>query len=550
MGKKKKNKKKRKTDVHFDYNPGKAFFPGKENKCYIDIVLEEKEYNSDDINFKNFDNLIENLSESTQEDFTFEDDFCGQVSEQSSSLHKAGEVTAELALNELLGRKEGALLSQQEQGNENNIPSPYTLSKIVIRKYYARVYKRTLYVLDKGKNYYIKADEDYIMGLITANLSEDYLIKIPVRFYKDAYLILLNNIGLINENVEIPCGHVLFENGMFNVLTGERVPGPPAAFCTYKVNSKYHKKYDDTPVFDAFLESVSGGNYQIKRRILEFIGYCLIPDMEGKCFFILGTASDSGKSVLGKFLKRLFGADVISNVPLEDFGKTFALAPIVGKHLNLSMDLSGGLLNKNDVSYIKQLTGEDDISMQVKYVNAFSHTNTAKFVFATNEPIHCKTDDSSFWNRMILVPFMKSIPKEEQNKNLLDDLWKERAGIVTRAIYAIRDVYDEKYVFSDCLVAERMKIQWRWHEIADVLSFVRECCDLTDSSAKTTVSELYISYRNFCDDNDIEEKEVKAFSLVLKNHFKLRSFKGEYKSHNLRGYKGIKLKSQGGDYSD
>ena len=151
---------------------------------------------------------------------------------------------------------------------------------------------------------------------------------------------------------------------------------------------------------------------------------------------------------------------------------------------------------------------------------------------------------------MIVVPFIKSIPKEEQNKNLLDDLWEERTDIVTRAIYAIRDVYDEKYVFSECLVAERMKIQWRWHEIADVLSFVSECCDLTDLSARTTVSELYMSYCSFCDDNDIDEKEIKGFSQVLKNHFNLRPFKGEYKSHNLRGYKGIKLKSQGGDYND
>lgn len=544
-----KKKKKRTSDVYFDYNPGKAFFPGQVDKYYIGIDLQEDDDHSSDVDFKNINTLIDGLQESTKEEFAFEESLCNQVSEQASSLHKAGEVAAEQAIKELMERKEETILRQQGEGNENKSPSPYTLSKIVIRKYFARVYKRTLYVLDKGKNYYVKADEDYIMGLITANLSEDYLKKIQVRSYKEAYLILLNNIGLINENVEIPRGHVLFENGMFNVFTGERVSGPPSVFCTYKVNARY-QKYKPTPVFDAFLESVSGGNYQIKRRILEFIGYCLIPDMEGKCFFILGTASDSGKSVLGKFLKRLFGADVISNVPLEDFGKTFALAPIVGKHLNLAMDLSGGLLNKNDVSYIKQLTGEDDISLQAKYVNAFSHTNTAKFVFATNEPIHCKNDDPAFWNRMILVPFMKSIPKEEQNINLLDDLWEERTGIVTRAIYAIRDVYDEKYVFSDCLVAERMKIQWRWHEIADVLSFVRECCDLTDPSARTTVSELYMSYCSFCDDNDIDEKEIKGFSQVLKNHFNLKPFKGEYKSHNLRGYQGIKLISQGGDYND
>lgn len=440
--------------------------------------------------------------------------------------------------------------SRNTDATKKNKPSVYALAETFKASYPILNYKDYLYIYIKEKGYYQKKEERYVTTKLKTLLDRKTLDSVSVREYKDVYEQLLTDDDIVINDDGREDNIVLFRNGAYNILDGFRVQGAPEKFFTCMINANYKYGKNRTPVFDDFLETATRGNKQVKNLILAFIGYCLIPNMEGKCFFVLGTAPDSGKSVLGRLLKRLLSEDSVSNVPLENFGKTFSLAPIVGKQLNLAMDLKGGALNDRDVSYIKQLTGEDDVSIEIKYINPFSHSNTAKFVFATNKPIRLKEDDEAFWRRMILIPFIYSIPKEYQNTNLLEDLWAERDGIVSRAIDAVKPVIDNHYEFPKCKLSEYIKTQWRWYEIADVLNFVRECCDLTDLSVRATVSELYKAYCDYCNENDLYEKDVKGFSQVLKNHFNLKPFKGEYNSHNLRGYKGIKLKSQGGDYND
>ncbi len=53
--------------------------------------------------------------------------------------------------------------------------------------------------------------------------------------------------------------------------------------------------------FDGFLSTISGGNPEIKTRIIESMGYLLSSCNKGKCFFVMGTAPNSGK----KYVRRI-----------------------------------------------------------------------------------------------------------------------------------------------------------------------------------------------------------------------------------------------------
>ena len=415
--------------------------------------------------------------------------------------------------------------------------------------YHMKVLGDILYVFNG--EHYVAENKSAIIRRMKLCLTDAERSKIAYSLYEDTVKQLETDPFILLEKKPDNSGCVLFDNGMFDIRTGKRESfRPPERFCIYKVHANYLWQEVETPVFDSFLEDISGGWSDVKRLILTFIGYCLIPDLDAKCFFVLGTARDSGKSVILNFLERLIGEEVISNSTLQGLERQFGMANLTGKILNTFGDLPSRALKDSAVSNIKALTGDDKVSIEKKYKDEISYRNMAKFVFATNHPIQLQEEDDAFWERMVLIPFMVSIPKENQNKNLLDDLWAERDGIVSKAMYFARLLIKNNYVFPECQLATKMKNEWSNTDTSEVVDFIQQCCDFSDYTVKTPTDTLYDAYVKYCALNRVQPKRIEDFSHALRKNYKLPSIRVKDGIHYLRGYLGIKLKIQGGDYDD
>lgn len=242
--------------------------------------------------------------------------------------------------------------------------------------------------------------------------------------------------------------------------------------------------------------------------------------------------------LISAFIQRLVGEAVVSSISLNDLHNNFALAPLVGKILNFSMDLNADYLNGRAVSAIKMLTGGDLITINEKYQPMFAYRNMAKFVFATNSPVLLKKPDDAFWEQMVIVPFLHSVDKEEQDKELPDKLWEERTGIVAKAMKAARKLIQNNYIFPACHIADSMKLSWAKNDVA----FVWQCCDLRDTSTRTYTHQLYRRYIQNCEDHDLEVESENLFSRVLGSRFGLkRSRWSEDGCTAQRGFLGIQL---------
>ena len=88
-----------------------------------------------------------------------------------------------------------------------------------------------------------------------------------------------------------------------------------------------------------------------------------------------------------------------------------------------------------------------------------------KFLFATNFPLRIDSNDPAFLDRIIFLPFMKSVPKDERDPDLAKKLWKERDAIVTKALQYARKL---------------MKQGWQFPPIPDV-----DCIKLTGLARNT-----------------------------------------------------------------
>lgn len=313
-------------------------------------------------------------------------------------------------------------------------------------------------------------------------------------------------------------GRILFHNLWFDVPANRPATPTEDDIIVHKVNAVFHTERLPTPAWNAFLESVSGGDKSIQALIESMIGYLMLPEQDAKVFFILGTAPDSGKSALGHFLQRLFGTENCSAVSLHSLRSEFALAPIIGKKLNISMDLPADSLKDSAVGNIKSVTGDDLICINVKYEPHVQQRVMAKFVFGTNSPIILDKPDPAFYNRMIYIPFMHSIPKNQQRKNLLEELWAERDGIVQRGVLAARKLIENNYEFPRCKRADNMVRKWSQSDDFHVLDFVRDWCVCGDLTTYSGVTGLHIAYVHYCAQNGFDPVGVSKFSRILNDH--------------------------------
>lgn len=241
---------------------------------------------------------------------------------------------------------------------------------------------------------------------------------------------------------------VSFLNGVLQLDTYELKQNNPIWITTYCIQCRYLGGNPISPRFDLFLNQITGGDTLLIERIWQMIGYVLTPDTSGKAFFLLQGVSNSGKSVLSALLSSFFNEDAISALDVHVLNEKFAVSELQGKALCISPDLPSGPLDNKAVSKLKQLTGNDVVSADVKYKDRVQFRCTAKIVLASNHPLLIREPDDAFIERVVVVPFNYATQKEYQDPHLLENLKTERDAIATKAIAAYFRLVGQKYQFS------------------------------------------------------------------------------------------------------
>jgi putative DNA primase/helicase len=83
---------------------------------------------------------------------------------------------------------------------------------------------------------------------------------------------------------------------------------------------------------------------------------------------------------------------------------------------------------------VKQLTGGDRISARRMRENPWNFWPTHTIFMATNHKPEIRSTDNAIWNRIKLIPFTVSIPKDQQDRELPAKLRTELTGILTWAV--------------------------------------------------------------------------------------------------------------------
>lgn len=155
--------------------------------------------------------------------------------------------------------------------------------------------------------------------------------------YKDLYQCCTTDPELERSEPENQSIHAPLENGVYDLMKKELKPHDPRRLIFTYIKASYDESAE-CPVFNSFLKQITHGNPQLEERFWMAIGYLMIYPARGKFFIVMGYARDSGKSVLGNFIQRLYPKESVGNLRLQEMKGTFSSMSFLNAVINLELD--------------------------------------------------------------------------------------------------------------------------------------------------------------------------------------------------------------------
>ncbi|HEX2527205.1 MAG TPA: phage/plasmid primase, P4 family [Geminicoccus sp.] len=187
------------------------------------------------------------------------------------------------------------------------------------------------------------------------------------------------------------------------------------------------------PVFEAFLERIFRHDLDLIPFVRRALGYALIGKaIEHVLLFAWGMGGN-GKGVLFNTCSRLLGRYAATAPPdllLESRSERHPtdMAMLQGARLVIASELSPG--KPWDEPKLKGLTGGDPITARYMRQDFFTFEPAFTLFVAGNTKPSFRGVDEAIRRRVLLLPFLQNIPKEERDPDLPDKLKAEWPAIL------------------------------------------------------------------------------------------------------------------------
>lgn len=371
---------------------------------------------------------------------------------------------------------------------------------IIAKKFY--VYKNGAYFLDGSEQ-----DAATIRMLIRNLIPPDYRTKNLVNEVM-AQLITPDKIRTFDTMNTHPAHFICFRNGVYDPVEKKMLPHDP----DYRFLNQIPFDYDpEAPLPDGthiekFFRDIELSDAS-RIALLTFSGFCLTTDTSLQLFLVLKGVGGSGKSTLLNLISHVIGEDNLSDRSLDQITENrFAAYGVAGKLCNIFADIKTNI--KIDPTTMKQLTGEDRISVEPKGVNAFELRPYAKFAFSMNGYPYVDAKDEAFYRRLIMIPMNKK--PEKTDLSLDDKLIAEAAYFLKLSVKALEDFYE--HPDKEALITpETVTMSMEWQRKGDSVAAWLADGDRFDGNAVIKRTDAFDSYNQYCVDEGRESLKKENF---------------------------------------
>lgn len=193
-----------------------------------------------------------------------------------------------------------------------------------------------------------------------------------------------------------------FQNGVWDIENQTLLPHDSKHLQTLQIPHKVgdYIPFKDTRLY-AFLKQTKMPKEDM-RMLLRYLAYCLTLDYGLKTFMILYGQSNTGKSVLIRFLETLVGRQNVSSLSMHELNMRFYPAQLYNRLLNSCADNSS--LPLSSIENLKKITGGDQIMHEKKGKEPFFFVPFCKLIFSFNQlPLQLEEKSNAFYKRMRIL---------------------------------------------------------------------------------------------------------------------------------------------------
>lgn len=374
------------------------------------------------------------------------------------------------------------------------------------------LYKNGVYLRVSDEE--IKAE---IMRYITDYLPDSLKMKDVDEVFK---IICCDNVSYNPDMLDADENMINFENGLLYLDTMELKPHTPDILSTIQIPCKWNSTADFAPVFKGFLNTLTSGNKEVQRLLMQFIGVA-VSNVKGyrmkSSLFMVGPGN-TGKSQLKGLAEKLIGSSNCFPCDLKDLEERFGTSALYGKRLVGSSDMS--FVTIKELRRFKIITGGDSVIVEFKGYDSFPYIYRGLVWFCTNQlPKFGGDRGEHVYNRIVTVRCDNVIPPEMQDKSLLEKMYAEREAIICYAVSALKTVIENGFRFDIPEVCKEEKERYKV-ENSPVLSFYEECCcERKAATDNCTCSKMYEVFKAWSKDNGGYTPTKQMFRQELADNF-------------------------------
>lgn len=348
---------------------------------------------------------------------------------------------------------------------------------------------------------------------------------------------------------------IAYQNGLLDItnVDGGLIPHSPNWCSTVCLPFAYDPNAT-CPIWDKFLNDVSGGDDKWKALLQEYFGYCLSSDTSLHKAMVMVGVPRSGKGTILRVMGHLVGESA-GGFSLDKFGSEFGLSSLMNKSVALvgEIELSGSKDKAKILEVWKGIIGEDPQIINEKHNPEYHSVRLpTRFLCAANEVPRLMDASGALSHRLLFLPFVQSFVGREDHE-LEIKLQSELPGIANWALAGLMRLRANGGRFSQCRGHDDLHADFV-RATSPVLAWIRAEMVVSkwanpgtlpkDCIVKETVTlekqRAFELFSDWCENNDIQEKDKKWFGANLKSCLpKIEEFQPRINGVQTWSWKGI-----------
>jgi putative DNA primase/helicase len=291
-------------------------------------------------------------------------------------------------------------------------------------------------------------------------------------------------------------------NGILEFESRTLLPHTPEFFELHVLPFAYDPDAPPPTGWLSFLTALWGNDEESKRALQEWFGYVLANWTYLQKMFLIVGPKRSGKGTIARVLTGLLGRHNVAGPTLSGLTGNFGLQALIGKPLAVVSDARLGARADNliAVERLLSISGEDTLTVDRKYKDAWTGRLRTRFLILTNELPRFSDSSGALASRFVTTMLTKSFYGSE-NPRLTEELLAEASAIFNWALIGLDRLRERGYFITPTSAAAGQR------HLEDLSSpvgaFIRDCCTTVGSDLVVSKAELWTAWKDWAADEGL-----------------------------------------------